>query len=66
MTGLVRRTGASIGRVRTIIELSVMSAGFALGGTVGLGTIVYALSIGPLLQRLIPRLEIRAPVPAAA
>jgi uncharacterized membrane protein YczE len=66
MTGFVRRTGASIGRVRTIIELSVMSIGFALGGTVGLGTIVYALSIGPLLQRLIPRLEIRAPVPATA
>jgi uncharacterized membrane protein YczE len=63
MTGFVRRTGASVARVRTIIELSVMSAGFALGGTVGLGTVAYALSIGPLLQRLIPRLEIRAPLP---
>ena len=62
MTGFVRITGASVGKVRTSIELSVMVAGFALGGTVGLGTIVYALSIGPLLQLMIPTFRAPAPV----
>jgi uncharacterized membrane protein YczE len=66
MTGFVKRTGASVGRVRTTIELSVMAIGFLLGGTVGLGTIVYALSIGPLLQWMIPtfRAPTAAPAPA--
>lgn len=54
MTGFVAKTGASVGKVRTAIELTIMAIGFALGGTVGLGTIVYALSIGPLLQLMIP------------
>ena len=66
MTGFVRKTGASVGKVRTTIELSVMAIGFLLGGTVGLGTIVYALSIGPLLQWMIPtfRAPTAAPAPA--
>lgn len=64
MTGFVAKTGASVGKVRTTIELSVMAVGFLLGGTVGLGTIVYALSIGPLLQWMIP--TFRAPLPATA
>jgi uncharacterized membrane protein YczE len=64
MTGFVAKTGASVGKVRTTLELSIMAVGFALGGTVGLGTIVYALSIGPLLQLMIP--TFRAPVPATA
>jgi uncharacterized membrane protein YczE len=64
MTGLVRRTGGSVGRIRTGIELSVLAVGFAFGGTVGLGTVVYALSIGPLLQLLLPAFTIREPVPA--
>ena len=38
-----------------------MAVGFALGGTVGLGTILYALSIGPLLQALMPSFTVRAP-----
>jgi uncharacterized membrane protein YczE len=62
MTGLVRRTGGSVGRIRTGIELSVLAVGFAFGGTVGLGTVVYALSIGPLLQLLLPAFTIREPV----
>jgi hypothetical protein len=66
MTGLVRRTGRSVGVIRTAIEVSVLSIGFALGGTVGLGTVVYALSIGPLLQLLLPPFTIREPVPAPA
>ncbi|MDQ3592944.1 MAG: hypothetical protein M3386_08595, partial [Actinomycetota bacterium] len=50
MTGLVRRTGRSIRLVRTSIELSVLALGWALGGTVGIGTVLYALAIGPLVQ----------------
>ena len=51
--------------IRTGIELSVLAVGFALGGTVGLGTVVYALSIGPLLQLLLPAFTIREPAGAA-
>jgi len=64
MTGFVAKTGASVGKVRTSIELTIMAIGFLLGGTVGLGTIVYALSIGPLLQLMIPTFRAPAPVPA--
>jgi uncharacterized membrane protein YczE len=63
MTGLVRRTGGSVRVVRTTIELTVLAAGAALGGTVGVGTVVYALSIGPLVHVLLPRLTV---APAAA
>ncbi|MFB7500255.1 YitT family protein [Streptomyces sp. NPDC056161] len=50
MTGLHRRTGRSIRLMRTAIEVAVVVTGFALGGTVGVGTFLYALSIGPLAQ----------------
>ncbi|MEU0587176.1 hypothetical protein [Streptomyces sp. NPDC006132] len=50
MTGLHQLTGVSIRLVRTGIELTVVATGFALGGTVGIGTLLYALSIGPLAQ----------------
>lgn len=50
MTGLHRRTGRSVRLVRTAIEVTVLAVGFALGGSVGVGTVVYALSIGPLAQ----------------
>jgi len=50
MTGLHRRTGLSLRVVRTAIELSAVAIGFALGGTVGIGTLVFALGIGPLVQ----------------
>lgn len=50
MTGLVARTGWSVRLVRTGIEVSVLVAGWALGGTVGIGTLVYAVGIGPLIQ----------------
>ncbi len=61
MTGLVRRTGGSVARIRTGIELSVMAIGFALGGTVCVGTVLYAVSIGPLLQALMPSFTVRQP-----
>jgi len=65
MTGLVRRTGGSIRVVRTTIEVTVLVAGAALGGTVGIGTVVYAVSIGPLVHALLPRLTVAVPAKAA-
>jgi uncharacterized membrane protein YczE len=53
MTGLAAR-GHSLRAVRTGIELTVLVLGAALGGTVGIGTLVYALSIGPLAHVLVP------------
>jgi uncharacterized membrane protein YczE len=50
MTGLHRLTGRSIRLVRTGIEVTVVATGFLLGGSVGIGTVVYALAIGPLAQ----------------
>jgi uncharacterized membrane protein YczE len=50
MTGLHRLTGRSIRLMRTAIEVAVVATGFALGGTVGIGTLLYALAIGPLAQ----------------
>jgi len=58
MTGLVRRTGRSVGLVRTSIEVAVVVSGWLLGGTVGVVTVVYALAIGPLVQPLLPRLTV--------
>ncbi len=54
MTGLARR-GWRIGVARTAIEIGVLVAGIALGGTAGLGTILFAVSIGPLVQLWLPR-----------
>ncbi|MFJ4624455.1 YitT family protein [Streptomyces sp. NPDC088812] len=50
MTGLHRRTGRSIRLMRTAVEAAVVVTGVALGGTVGVGTLLYAVSIGPLAQ----------------
>ncbi|MGY0056819.1 membrane protein YczE [Streptomyces sp. LZ34] len=50
MTGLHRRTGRSVRLMRTAIEVTVLAVGFVLGGSVGVGTVLYALSIGPLAQ----------------
>ena len=58
MTGLVARTGLSVRLVRTSIEATVLTVGWLLGGTVGVGTVVYAFGIGPLVQlilRLTPK-----------
>jgi uncharacterized membrane protein YczE len=56
MTGLARRTGRSLRLVRTVMELTVVVIGLLLGGVAGLGTIVYAVAIGPLSQALLPPL----------
>jgi uncharacterized membrane protein YczE len=65
MTGLAAR-GHSIRLVRTSIELSVLLTGWLLGGTVGLGTVVYALGIGPIAHVTIPRLRIPLADPVVA
>ncbi|HEV7193550.1 MAG TPA: hypothetical protein VGN35_10115 [Jatrophihabitantaceae bacterium] len=54
MTGLVRRSGRSVRMIRTGIELTVLVIGWLLGGTVGIGTVVFALAIGPLAQLFLP------------
>ena len=59
MTGLARRTGASLRLVRTGIEVVVLATGFLLGGTVGIGTVLYAVGIGPLTQLFLPRVAVR-------
>ncbi|MFU8872578.1 YczE/YyaS/YitT family protein [Micromonospora sp. SL4-19] len=66
MTGYVaRRPGRSIRLVRTVIEATVLALGWLLGGKVGLGTVAYALAIGPLAQLFIPLFAVPAsPVPS--
>lgn len=70
MTGIVNRwPRLSVRVVRTGIELLVLATGVLLGGTVGVGTIAYALAIGPLAQSFIPVFTVepqRTPVPAPA
>lgn len=61
MTGLVHRTGRSVRLVRTAVELTVLATGWSLGGTVGVGTVLYALGIGPLVHLLLPWLTVRDP-----
>jgi uncharacterized membrane protein YczE len=64
MTGLARRTGGSMRLVRTGIEITVLAAGWLLGGTVGIGTVAFAVAIGPLAQLFLPIFDC-APKPAA-
>lgn len=54
MTGLARVTGRSIRLVRTALEVGVVAVGWLLGGVVGLGTLLYAVAIGPLTQLFLP------------
>ncbi|WP_315850361.1 membrane protein YczE [Arthrobacter woluwensis] len=54
MTGLARRTGWPLWRCRTLIEVTVVAIGWALGGVLGVGTVAYAFGIGPLVQWLMP------------
>ncbi|GAB1690481.1 YczE/YyaS/YitT family protein [Krasilnikovia sp. M28-CT-15] len=62
MTGIAGRfPRLSIRLVRTTIEVLVLATGFLLGGTVGLGTLAYAVAIGPLAQAFIPMFAVREP-----
>jgi uncharacterized membrane protein YczE len=57
MTGLARR-GVPVGVARTLLEITVLVGGWLLGGTVGAGTLAFALGIGPLVHVLLPRLQV--------
>ena len=61
MTGLHRRTGLPVGVVRTGIEVTVVALGWLLGGVVGIGTVLYTLAIGPLVQLLLPLFVVELP-----
>ncbi len=63
MTGLARR-GWPVGVARTAIELGALASGALLGGTVGVGTVLFALTIGPIVHVTLPRLKVAEP-PAA-
>ena len=63
MTGLVRRTGLSIRLVRTGLEIAVVLVGLALGGVLGIGTVLFALAIGPLTQLMLPAWIVEVPAP---
>lgn len=58
MMGLAER-GVSVRMGRTVIEVAVVVVGVLLGGTIGVGTILFAVGIGPLVQVLLPRFDIR-------
>src|SRR6476619_6100230 len=59
MTGLHRRTGRSLRLVRTALEVAVVLLGLLLGGVAGIGTLLYALAIGPLTQAMLPLCTVR-------
>lgn len=59
MTGLRARFGWPIWAARLVVEASVLLAGWLLGGSVGLGTILFALGIGPLVHRTLPLFDLR-------
>ena len=62
MTGIARRTGRSIRLVRGCIEVTVLIVGWILGGTVGVGTVAFALAIGPLAQIFMPIFDVEAAI----
>lgn len=64
MTGLARRTGRSLRLVRTGLEVTVVLVGLALGGVAGLGTVLYAVAIGPLAQLMLPAMTVELAEPA--
>jgi uncharacterized membrane protein YczE len=61
MTGLARRTGLSLRLVRTGLEVAVVVIGLLLGGKLGIGTVAYALAIGPLTQLMLPWFTVELP-----
>jgi len=65
MTGISRVTGRSLRLARTAIEVVVVAAGWLLGGVVGVGTLLYAVAVGPLTQFFLPYLTIALEVPEA-
>lgn len=66
MTGLARRTGRSLRLVRTLLEVVVLAIGLALGGSAGVGTVLFAVLIGPLTQFFLPWVAVRQQAAPAA
>jgi uncharacterized membrane protein YczE len=64
MTGLHKRTGLKIWIVRTSIEVTVLGIGWILGGNVGIGTVLFALLVGPLCNWTIPFFAVKPPAAA--
>jgi uncharacterized membrane protein YczE len=65
MLGLAAR-GLSVRAARTAIEVGVLVVGWTLGGTVGIGTLVFAVAIGPMVHVALPLLRLRPPEPELA
>jgi len=65
MTALSRRTGRSLRLVRTALELTALGAGLLLGGSAGVGTVLYALALGPLTQLWLPAFTVELTAPTA-
>lgn len=61
MTGLSARTGRSIRFVRTGLELTVLGLGWLLGGPIGVGTVLFAVTVGPIVQFFLPRMTVKLP-----
>lgn len=59
MTGLVRVTGRPVWLVRSLLEVSVVLAGIAMGGQFGIGTLLIAFTIGPLIGWFLPKVTVR-------
>ncbi|WP_126358485.1 membrane protein YczE [Cedecea lapagei] len=59
MTGIHARTGWSVRSVRTAIEVTVLLSGWLMGGSFGVGTVLYALAIGPLIQLCLPWFRVK-------
>ncbi|MFI9007027.1 YitT family protein [Actinosynnema sp. NPDC053489] len=64
-TGFCARTGTSLRLVRTVVEVTVLAVGWLLGGTIGVGTVLYAVTIGPLTQAFLPLVTWVSARPAA-
>jgi uncharacterized membrane protein YczE len=63
-SGILLNGGGPVGLVRTAIEVVVVATGWLLGGTLGVVTVLYALTIGPLVHMLLPRFAVAADDPA--
>lgn len=61
MTGLVRITGRSVRLIRTALEVTVVGIGYLLGGSLGVGTLLYALAIGPIIHATLPYVLVGPP-----
>ena len=64
MTGMHRKYGWPLWAVRTSLEVSVLVIGWLLGGNVGIGTLAFALAVGPMINYTMPLLRIPPAVPA--